>query len=214
MSLITEKTQHLNALLEPIVGKITVKNYFSYCGIFKDELMFGLYKDGNFYLRIPAQHLEQALSYQGVQVLDDPKVSHTKKYYRLTDEIMSNLSSYISWFTSSLSEIKENKYISYYAKRQTIRSLPNMTCYLERLLRKINIYTIEDFLNKGEISIFIDLLKLGLDVNHNTFFKLYGAIHHQFIYSIPDHIKRDLLHEIDEALYNAGLRKRFTKMYS
>lgn len=211
MSSIVERTKHLKTLLEPILGEITAKNYFSYCGIFKDELMFGLYKDGQFYLKISPQHLEQALTHRGIKSLNDPRIAHSNKYYSLPEDVMRNLSQYVTWFKHSLIEIRTNKYTSYYNKRNKIRSLPNMTFKLERLLRKINIYTVEDLFNKGEITTFVELIKLGLDVNHITLFKLYGAIHHLFIYSIPDNLKRALLSEADEALYQHGMRRRFHK---
>ncbi|MGX3014453.1 TfoX/Sxy family DNA transformation protein, partial [Ursidibacter sp. B-7004-1] len=110
---------------------------------------------------------------------------------------------------SSLTEIQANK-VSFYKKRKRqIRSLPNLNLNLERALKKVNINSVEDLIEKGEVKVFIELIKIGIDVDHTLLFKLYGAINQQFIYTLSEKTKRNLLTEADEALYEAGLRKRF-----
>ena len=84
-----------------------------------------------------------------------------------------------------------------------------MTFRLEKYLNKINIYSIEQLIEKGEINAFVELVKMGMDANENTLLKLHGAITHQFIYTITDKTKSQLLSDADNALYAAGLRKRF-----
>lgn len=202
-------TQQIRNLLCSVIGETTAKTYFSYYGLFKDGLMFGLYKDNKFYLKLAPQDICEAISYQGIIPLSDPNISHSDKFFLLPQFILDNLSKYLAWFKNSLNEIQLNKYKSYYKRKETIRSLPNMTFRLEKFLKRINIHSIEDLRARGEINIFVDLMKIGLEVNHITLFKLYGAINHQFIYTIPPHIQKELLLEANEALYAAGFRRIF-----
>lgn len=209
MSHIVRLTQQIRDLLSPVIGETTAKTYFSYYGIFKNDFMFGLYKDQKFYLKLSPQDISEALSYQGLEPLIDPNISHSDKFFLLPDSILDNLSHHLNWFENSLNEIQVNKYKSYYKRKQTIRNLPNMTFRLEKYLKRINIHSIEALIAKGEINTFVELIKIGIDANHITLFKLYGAINHQFIYTISPEIKRNLLHDANEALYAAGLRRRF-----
>ncbi|MGY4674416.1 TfoX/Sxy family DNA transformation protein [Ursidibacter arcticus] len=208
MNHIDKQTQDIRNLLLPIVGETKAKTYFSYYGIFRDDLMFGLYKEGRFYLKLAEKDVLNALNL-GVQSLIDPKISKTNMFYLLPDPILTNLVAYTHWFTASLAEIQMTKVSFYTQRRKKIRSLPNLNLNLERTLKKVNINSVEDLIEKGEVKVFIELIKIGIDVDHSLLFKLYGAINHQFIYTLSEKTKRDLLTETDEALYAAGLRKRF-----
>lgn len=210
MNKIIHSTQQIRNLLAPVIGETKAKTYFSYYGIFKNGLMFALYKEQKFYLRLSTENIREALSYEGVEQLNDPSFSHSDKFFLIPNTILNELPQYAIWFENSLKEVQANKYQSYYKRKDTIRSLPNMTFRLEKYLKRINIRTIEALRTKGEINTFVELIKIGIEANHITLFKLYGAIHHQFIYTISPEIKRALLHDANEALYAAGLRRRFT----
>ncbi|KAE9535511.1 TfoX/Sxy family DNA transformation protein [Ursidibacter arcticus] len=208
MNHINQQTLNIRTLLLPIIGETKAKTYFSYYGIFKDDLMFGLYKEGLFYLKLAEKDVSEAISL-GMKCLIDPKISKTNMFYLIPDPILHNLSTYTTWFTASLAEIQSNKVSLYKQRKRQIRSLPNLNLNLERTLKKVNINSVEDLIEKGEVKVFIELIKIGIDVDHSLLFKLYGAINHQFIYTLSEKTKRDLLTETDEALYEAGLRKRF-----
>ncbi|MCT8778184.1 TfoX/Sxy family protein, partial [Glaesserella parasuis] len=90
-----------------------------------------------------------------------------------------------------------------------IRTLPNMTIQLERTLKKLGINSIDELIDRGEVDIFVNLLKMGIDADQAILFRLYGAINRQYIYTISDKTKQDLLNDANHALYEAGLRKRF-----
>lgn len=206
----TEKnTQHIKDMLSPIIGDITVINYFSYYGILKDELMFALYKDQKFYLKLNPADISSALTHEGVVNLSSTQLTSLYKYYFLPEYILNKINAYSHWFKNSLEYIRTHKQTPYYHRKERIRSLPNMNYQLERKLRKIHIYSIEQFFKKGEINVFVELIKIGEEANHITLFKLYGAIHHQLIYTLSPEIRRNLLFQADNALYAAGLRRRF-----
>lgn len=206
----TEKTtQHIRELLRPIVGETTAINYFSYCGILKDDLMFALYKNQKFYLKLNPIDIPDAVKHPGVEYLISSYITASYKYYLLPDYLLNQLANYASWFQNSLKYIQKNKQTSYYNRKSQIRSLPNMNYQLERKLRKINVFSIEELIEKGEINAFVELIKAGEDVNHITLFKLYGAIHHQLIYTLSSDVQQHLLAEADDALYASGFRRRF-----
>lgn len=206
----TEKeTQKIRKILYPIIGETIVKTYFSYYGIFKNRLMFALYKNDNFYLKLSPEDINEALSYSGIEPLCDNKLTQIKNYYTIPNNILGNIIEYQHWIKNSLINIKQNKYQSYYQQKNKIRHLPNMNIHIERMLKKINIYTIEEVYEKGAINIFVELIKIGIDVSQMTLFKLYGAINKQIVYTLSTKTKKMLLLKADEALYQAGLRRRF-----
>lgn len=209
MNLMQKETKSIRSLLFPILGETTVTTYFSYYGIFKDGFMFGLYKNGAFYLKVSDEHIDELRSYQGVLPLEDKNIKNAHKFYMLPQSMLDDLSLYHNLITHSIEFIKSNRYVSCYNKRDKIRSLPNMNITLERMLNKIDINSVEQLTKKGEIEIFVDLIKNGFDASHMTLFKLYGAINHQLIYTLSSQVQNDLLREADNALYEAGLRKRF-----
>ncbi|QLB20730.1 hypothetical protein A6B43_03920 [Vespertiliibacter pulmonis] len=210
MNHLEKETLQIRELLRPIIGETNVITYFSYYGIQKNELMFALYKNKKFYLKLSPHDIPYALMQQGVESLVDPNIAASHKYYLLPDSLLSHLTHYAFWFTNSLAYIQQNKHASYSYKKKQIRSLPNMNYQLERKLRKIHIYSIEELIAKGEIDTFVDLIRIGEEANHMTLFKLYGAIHHKFIYTLSPTIQQNLLNEVDDALYLAGFRRRFS----
>lgn len=209
MNRIEKITKQIREVLFPILGEITAKTYFSYYGLFKNGLMFALYKEQKCYLKLAKQDIEKAATITGVERLDDPMISQAEKYFLLPDVILNNLTEYADWFSRSLAEIKQNKQHAYYINKQKIRSLPNMSFTFEKLLKRIDIHTIEELKAKGEIDVFVEFIKIGIEADHMTLFKLYGALNHQLIYTIPPKVKLQLLQDANESLYAAGLRRRF-----
>ncbi|QGM81587.1 TfoX/Sxy family DNA transformation protein [Otariodibacter oris] len=209
MTYIEMQTQEIRNLLLPILGQTTAKTYFSYYGIFKDCIMIGLYKEGLFYLKISEKFFSDLNQYQEITSLSDPNIKQSSKYYFMPNIILNNIEKHSDWFTDSFADIKQAKDTSYLQKRNRISSLPNMNLNLARTLKKVNVITKEDLIDKGEVCIFVDLIKLGIDVDHIILFKLYGAINNQFIYTMSTNIKLHLLKDANQALNHAGLRKRF-----
>lgn len=209
MNYLEKETLQIRELLRPIIGETSVITYFSYYGIQKNKLMFALYKHKKFYLKLSPQDIPYALMQPGVKSLVDPHIAASHRYYFLPDSLLRHLTHYSFLFTNSLDYIQMNKNASYHYKKKQIRSLPNMNYQLERKLRKIHIYSIEELIAKGEINTFVDLIKIGEDANHMTLFKLHGAIHHKFIYTLSPTTQQNLLNEANEALYSAGFRRKF-----
>ncbi|WP_373767432.1 TfoX/Sxy family DNA transformation protein [Glaesserella sp.] len=210
MSSIETKTKEIRALLFPIIGETKAKTTFSYYGIFKDDILFALYKDNNFYLRVSDIFAAELLVYEETKPLQDPNMGiHAKNFYFIPPYILNNLQQYSHWIINTIQEISTLRQKNNSMRKNLIRSLPNMNINIERTLKKLGINSVDEFIKRGEISIFVDLIKMGIDVNHIMLFKLYGAITHKYIYTLSQREKQFLLKEVNIALYQAGLRKRF-----
>ncbi|WP_150539182.1 TfoX/Sxy family DNA transformation protein [Actinobacillus vicugnae] len=210
MKYTTKELEGLKALLSPI-GDISFKPYFSFLGIFKDATMFALYKDQHLYVRKSEQYLDEIAQTISIHFLVDRHIGcRSKSFYLLPSSILNNLQSYSHWILSAINEYQISKAQLNHQNQNKIRILPNLNIGIERLLSKVGVYTVTDLKNLGAIHVFVRLIQQGLEANALLLFKLHGAIQYKYIYMLTEQEKQHLLIEADEALYQAGLRKRFT----
>lgn len=180
-------------------------------GLFKDDTMFGLYKEKCLYLRKSDQYLQEIKDTIPIHFLSDHKISRQSKiFYLVPQHIIENISSYSHWITSSISEYQRLRSKIRTENQTKIRILLNMNINIERLLARVNINTVDEFKQVGETKAFVRLIQQGFEVNQLLLFKLYGALQHKYIYMLSLEEKKRLLEQADSALYDAGLRKRFT----
>jgi len=213
MAISTKTLQELTTLFSSI-GNISFKNYFSYLGIFKDDIMFALYDQKNeaIYLRKSAKYYPEISQTIPIHFLVDRRIGspQSRIFYRLPQTILNVIDTYSHWILSAIEEYQAAKTKLEAQNKNKIRLLPNLNINIERLLSKIDIYTVEDLKNVGIINAFVKLISLGLETSELLLFKLYAAIQHKYVYMLSEKEKHSLLQEADSALYNAGLRKRFT----
>lgn len=210
MKYIDQQTQYIRDLLYPIIGETRAKIYFSYYAIFKNKLMIGLYKNEQFYLRASKMVIDEIQNTIGVELLLDSQIGiHAKNFYLLPPLILENLCDYSHWIYAIAHEISQQQQTTSIERKDLIRTLPNMNIRIERILKKLGITSVNEFISKGEIDIFIELIKIGVEANDTFLFKLYGAINHKYIHTLTPTEKSNLLSEANQALYQAGLRKRF-----
>ncbi|QIW15023.1 hypothetical protein A4G20_00880 [Pasteurellaceae bacterium RH1A] len=206
MNKIERLTFDLRMLLDPILGEVRVKTFFSYYGFFKNDAMFALYKEGKFYLKFLPAHLPEIQTQANTHVLKDSELRlSTDLFYYLTPEILNRLEDYHHWFT----HILETPPLRSLQKPKKIRQMLNMNINLERLLYRNDIKSIEELCAFGEIHIFVRLIQRGEDVSEMVLFKLYAAIQHRLVYTLTEQEKNALLQRADDALYELGLRRRF-----
>ncbi|MDG6881619.1 Regulator of competence-specific genes [Phocoenobacter uteri] len=203
MNKVSANTAEIRNVLEPLVGLIAIKTYFSYYGLFVDNIMFGLYKDGQFYLKITEDLIEKYnISFtKGNPILvRDFHFFDKDRFYQFSQN---------NFLSDLITDLKQKQATNKIEK--SIRHLPNMNINLERLLQRHGINTIDDLYNLGEIQVFVKLIEQGVDVAEVFLFKLHGALHNKLVYILKDEQKQSLLRETDAALYDAGLRKRFSQ---
>ncbi len=203
MNKVHKSTATIRHFLESIIGSLEIKTYFSYYGLFKDNIMFGLYKDDKLYLKISKSFIKQydisiSLDNDGILIRDFYLFPKVQFEHISQNNFLPNLISHLK------QEYDNNKI------EKSIRHLPNMNISLERLLQRNGIKTIDDLFNLGDIQTFVKLIDQGVDAASLLLFKLHGALNNQIVYTLKDQQKKDLLEEADTALYDAGLRKRFT----
>lgn len=212
MTKIQQATQHIQDAIFPLIGEVKAKNFFSYYAIFKGELMFGLYKNDKFYLRLNPNAFQHTPWVGELTQFEGKKEGlHHKHYYYIPKEILNHPERYHHLLLETLAEVEAEKAANKLKHKTLIRSLPNLNISIERLLRKFGVYTVDDLRERGAISIFVEMIKRGMDVNKNMLFRLHCAIKQQPSYTLTEQQKRMLLEEVDQALYDAGLRKRFTQ---
>lgn len=202
--------QPISALFEPIVGKVKIKTYFSYYGIFADGFMLALYKDDVVYLRASSDTKTTLQTIENTYLLQDQTAGiHTKNFYALDYHLALTEIRFPTWVKSILDELRTN-YAQEQEKRKTqIRSLTNMNMKMERILKRINIKNVEQFQQTGYMNTFIELIKQGADRSDLLLYKLHGAFHQKSIYHITPLERKALLQEANQAFYDAGLRHRF-----
>lgn len=210
MKYIEQQTQYIRNILYPVIGETKAKIYFSYYAIFKNKLMIGLYKNEKFYLRASQSFLDEIQNSDGVVLLSDSQIGiHAKNFYLIPSSILENLNNYSHWIYAIIHEMIQQQQIISTERKDLIRTLPNMNIRIERILKKLGITSVNELISKGEIDIFIELIKIGVEANDTFLFKLYGAINHKYIHTLTPTEKSNLLSEANQALYQAGLRKRF-----
>lgn len=210
MQSINEIKKEISPLFSPIIGSFRLKTYFSYYAIFKNNVMIALYQNHSTYLRISAKHKEFIDNHSETYNLSDDKISlQSKSFYYIPNSILTNSNLFQELINSTLAELDQKEQETYRKKTTQIRHLPNMNLKLERMLKKVGIHSIQDFMKVGYIYAFIKLVEKGVDATAELLFKLNGALSHQYIYTFTEQQKRLLIEEADRALYEAGLRKRF-----
>lgn len=210
MRSVNEVKQEISLVFSPIIGEFRIKTYFSYYAIFKNGLMIALYQNGTTYLRISQKHTEMIRSHPETYNLCDNKLGQqTKKFYYIPNTILFHHTLFKELTFAILNELNEEKQQLTQKRSTQIRTLPNMNLKLERMLKKVGICSVADFISSGYISVFIKLIQQGFDVSEDLLFKLNGALTHQYIYTFTETQKKELLTEANQALYDIGLRKRF-----
>lgn len=202
--------QPISTLFEPIVGKVKIKTYFSYYGIFADGFMLALYKDEMIFLRASQSSKAELQQLEGTYPLQDLNVGiNTKNFYAMSYTFAMQSNHFATWLTSILEELRTQRALEQEKRKTQVRSLHNMNFKMEQVLKRINIKNVEQFHQKGYMDTFVELIKQGSDGSDLLLYKLHGAIHQKSIYHITKSERIELLKEANQALYNAGLRHRF-----
>lgn len=206
MSTTYKETLEIRILLEPIIGEIRIKTYFSYYGLIKNNIMFALYKDGNFYLRKSKKYESILIKLCPNTLQDTIYKIQAKNFHFIPSYILRDIHYYKDWILSIFDEIQEEKRIVHI---KPIRRLPNMNLNIERMLNKNGIHNVTQLLEMGAVKVFIHLIMQGVDVNKHLLFKLDGAIKHKISGNLTHIEKESLIIEVNSRLNKIGSRKRF-----
>lgn len=209
MATLKQQTEYIRRILSSITGEVTAEGYFSYCGIYKNKLMFALYKNGNFYIRVSENSEEEVKSLGGIKLIDDNISSTAKYFYLLPDNMVEKLPDYAHWVSEAIEAARICKIAFTVDRENYIRYLVNMNVNIERMLKRIHIFTVPQFMERGAFYMCADLIKYGIEVRELLLFKLYGATQYRHIETFTDEEKRYILQKANQLFQELGLRQRF-----
>lgn len=209
MKPVSEVKTPLSLIFTPIVGDFRIKTYFSYYGLFKNKIMFALYKEDKLYLRTAQSCLEQVQQIPNTAVLVDTSVGISTKFFYAIPKDYWHTEQLAHWINAIITEIEEKQATLAAKQKSQIRSMPNLNMNIERMLKRIGIHSVEEFIKTGDIATFIKLVQIGVDGSDQLLFRLHGAINAQNVYSFSSEKKLALLEEANTEFYKAGLRQRF-----
>lgn len=207
-----QATTFLSQLFEPILQTIAVKTYFSYYGVMKNEKMFALYKEDKLYIRATKNTIHEIRDIEGSHLLQDPDKFATSKHYFIPENLYRT-----TFFRQLIRQVVKDLYVEIGEQenrsKKLIRYLPNMNANIEKLLRKVDIYTQSDLKRRGAIWAFVELLKRDISVNEMLLYKLHAAVNHKFVGFVSEEEKLRLLMHTDFSLKNAGQRMLYRNRY-
>ncbi|WP_424765456.1 TfoX/Sxy family DNA transformation protein [Necropsobacter rosorum] len=208
MTVTEANTLEIRQLLNELIGHVTARNLFTGYGLFKDELMFGIYQNGNFYLRAEdelASHLERqgAVSYSSLTHNIGLNISN---YYRLPKAILQNKDYCRELILLSIAQIKSQRLAEALAKKNRIKALPNLSVKHERLLAKIGLNSIAAFKAVGAANCYVRLKQCGLSVNMILFWNLTAALLNKHVNLLTAKEKEQALCDLNNKLNCAGFR--------
>lgn len=206
-------TFEIRNTLNSLIGEVTAKRLFIGFGLFQNQDMFALYKTGNLYLRAKydlATELESLGAVSWSIYHPNSKLS-ANNYYRLPKKITDDAQLYQYFLNRSLEQIQQEKIEIKMQKMNRIRDMANLSCKYERLLFKVNVFTVQDFRMLGAANCYIRLQKKGLVRGLDIFWKFSGALQDKRVEAFTQKEKEELLKSLNVALANAGL-KTMTKI--
>ena len=183
--MISAVSKQLKDELAPIIGDVKIKNLFAGYGIFYSEMMFAIYQNGSLYLRAEdelAQYLESlgAAAYSRNPDCSDVLVLY--HYYQLP-----------------LAVQKDKARLGHLISLSLIKH--------ERLLAKINIYTVDEFRSLGATNSYVRLKKLGIPINIDMLWRFAAALKNKHVHLLTEKEKHTLFVRVNELLEANGLRK-------
>ncbi|WP_040976725.1 TfoX/Sxy family DNA transformation protein [Necropsobacter massiliensis] len=207
MTVTQANTLEIRQMLSELIGNVTARNLFTGYGLFKDDLMFGIYQNGNFYLRAEAElavHLESqgAVSYSSLIKNIGLNIGN---YYRLPKAIMQNKDYCRELLLLSIEQIKAQRLAEALAKKNRIKELPNLSIKHERLLAKIGIGSIAAFKAVGAANCYVRLKQDGFSVNMILFWNLAAALLNKHVNLLTAAEKERALFDLNNKLSRAGL---------
>lgn len=201
-------TLEIRKELSELIGDVSAKGVFNSYGIFQNKLMFGLYQNNAFYLRGVgklATYLESLGAISYMEHTDDPAV-HGINFYFLPDNIRENKDLYKLLVLWSLEQIEEARHKKEIIKADSIKVRLNLSIKHERLLNKIGIHSIEDFLKVGPEYCYIELRKMGFSVNLNFFWNLTAASLNKHVILLSQEDKDNAINRLNQTLKEEGMR--------
>ncbi|WP_262404454.1 TfoX/Sxy family protein [Aggregatibacter actinomycetemcomitans] len=129
------------------------------------------------------------------------------RYYQLPHSIRKNKPLFEKTVKLSIQQAKFKKIAEDLTKKERIKELANFSIKHERLLAKINIYTVSEFQKIGAIHSYVRLKKLGVSTNVELLWTLCAALKNKHASLLTEKEKSAILTKLNVLLAANGLRK-------
>ena len=202
--------QELRNEFTELIGEVRVKNLFTGYGIFQEDAMFALSQNDAIFVRAEGElvpYLERlgAVAYS----LNPNNMSKLAlyHYYQLPLAVQKDKARLGHLISLSLKQIQTKKLTEALAKKSRIKELANLSIKHERLLAKINIYTVDEFRSLGATNSYVRLKKLGIPINIDMLWRFAAALKNKHVHLLTEKEKHTLFVRVNELLEANGLRK-------
>lgn len=183
---------------------VSIKTFFGGFSINSKQIMFGWIDKQNFYLRGHAFYRSIFIEL-GMQPLNLPAGIATKQldYYKVSDDLLKDHQKLLPIVKMVIEYAELDLHEKIEQKQKRIKSLPNITFSLEKLLYSVGITDLEKFIEIGYLEAFYRIKNKKPDISSNLLFTLYGSLNGRHVASLSE----TLIKEIEKD-YQSFLEKK------
>ncbi|WP_044469958.1 TfoX/Sxy family DNA transformation protein [Mannheimia massilioguelmaensis] len=210
MTLTNQDTYEIRKRLgEFLGGEVTARHLFMGYGLFYQDLMFGIYSKGQFYLKGEHKLAEVFENMGAVSWTTTAKSSDLAiaNYYELPISVTKDENVYKRLVIASVKQIQQKKLDAELARKERIKELPNLSIKHERLLAKIDIYDVKTFKEVGPFKCFIQLKQKGIPINIELFWLLLAALQNKHVSLLTHAERKQALLILNKMLVEAGYKE-------
>ena len=193
-----------------LIEDVKVKNLFNGHGIFHQDIMFALHQNGSIYIKAEGDlvsYLEKLGAVAYAINHDSMKKLALYNYYQLPNSIRRNKEKFKEILILAIKQAKAKKLSDELSKKERIKELANFSIKHERLLAKVNIYTVTEYRKLGAYHSFIRLKKLGIPANIDLLWAFIAALKNKHVSLLSEEEKKKKLIKLNDLLESNGLRK-------
>lgn len=189
--------------------EIATKKLFSGYGVYCGKDMFGIICNKHFYLRAEQNLVNFLLEYGAKRWMEDCKMRLAiGLYYLIPDNILHNRDIFRYVVMKSIKQVRDNKLIKLARDKERIKFLPNLSIRYERLLAKIGVYSVDDFIGMGPELAFAKLKKFhSKDITMEAFWKLLAALKNKNFMNLTNTERLYAIKRLNVILANMGMKE-------
>ena len=182
---------------------ISIKTFFGGFSINCKGVMFGWIGEQEFYLR-GHSHYRSVFIELGMTTLTLPSGISTKSldYYKVRDELFEDSQTFHSMVKMVIKYAQLEQDEKLKLKKQRIKTLPNITLSLEKLLFSVGITNIEIFYKVGYLEAYYRIKNKNSRISGNVLFILYGSLNHRHVASLSKATKKQIELAYEDFLKN------------
>ncbi|MDF7670378.1 TfoX/Sxy family protein [Orbaceae bacterium ESL0721] len=173
--------------------EVSIKTFFGGYTIYSEKTIFGWINESHFYLRGHASYRELFIAKE-MQPLSLPTGATIKllDYYQVNSQLLDDRPKLYSVINMVIACACEDKKDKNRENELRIKTLPNITLSLERLLFCVGINNITTFETVGYLESFVRLKRYKKGISDNLLFALFGAFHRRHVATLSKETKQEI----------------------